>query len=629
MNDPDGSMDHSMHDNIERPAKRPCLSYTPDDEEVPEKFDLPAARAQNDSRLKSLFEGIFAKYSQDFTGVGDEIDLQTGDIVVDNGHLLGMRGEHDGGEPRSWLSQAEMERPKDSDAEDDNTKGEEEEFFSMASSPSRRSPDPPREESPSKQLQTDMDTSLDFVFTFKASGTKGLSPTTKEEHVSLPTNHIPASKPQDPLWAVPDLPPSFLTPTTETRKSNVSFTPPVRSSSPPGSGSVWALRRPRKPRTETKPKATPSKRRPAAKRKCHSSPVTRDWSFAAVPDGNESDDPLQDYEPSPSPSKIKIIRGKRRIPTKENDGSSTPSKRPAFVIEVGGPVDKPVDEPADDPVDDQDDNQEGGRETDDQHDEVPDAQLEEGCRESSNQINEVPEVWLEERSYEPSHQDNRVPEEQEQPQEGCGPSDQENEAAGLEHKNEVPFDHMVQGDSTPKATSITQALLSPMENTPSKRLPKASDVMHMLPGREYQTVWHWFYNHWTRRLANPPPLSAAWTQPELADLSRLSTQSDLTWGQIQSRFKGRSRHEVEFELLRAFVGEGFTSAMIGSMEEQAEPEEEQSETESDSTEDTAIKDEPDSDADMEEIKDEAGDSNPASEDSAQKAPEQLGIQEIT
>ncbi|KAJ5520841.1 Centromere protein Scm3 N-terminal [Penicillium fimorum] len=627
---PGGSMDHSMQDNIQRPAKRPCLSYTPDDEEVPAEFDLPAARAQNDSRLKSLFEGIFAKYSQDFTGVGDEIDLQTGDIVVDNGHLMGMGGEHDGGDqPRSWLSQAEMDRPEDLDADDDsNTRGEEDEFFSMASSPGDRSPDPPREESPSKQLQADMDTSLDFVFTFKASGAAGLSPTTKGDYISHTTNPIPASKPRDPIWAVPDLPPSFSTPTTETRKSNVGFSPPVRSQSPPGSGSVWAMRKPRRPRTETKPRATPSKRRPAAKRKYHSSPVTHDWSFATIPDGNESDDPLQDYEPSPTPSKVKIIHGKRNIPTKENDGPSTPSKRPNFVID------------ADDPVDDQEAVCEAG----DQHDEVPYAPLEGRGYKSSNQIDEVPEPCLVEEGCEAGHQEDRVPEEQEQLQTSCGPSDHENEAAGSQYKNEVSFDYMVQGDSTPKAIPSTHAP-SPqsMYYTPNKRRhitpdeaklivrmmykqeKKASDVMHMLPGREYQTVWHWFYNHWTRRLANPPPLSAAWTQPELVALSRLSTQSDLTWGQIQSRFKGRSRHEVEFELLRAFVGEGFTSTMIGTMEEQAEPDEQQEEEQTDDE----IKDEPESDAAMEEVKDEAGDSNAASEDTAQEELEQLGIQEMT
>ncbi|KGO43043.1 Centromere protein Scm3, N-terminal [Penicillium expansum] len=632
MSDLDGSMEHSMQDNIERPAKRPCLSYTPDDdEEIPAEFDLPAARAQNDSRLKSLFEGIFAKYSQDFTDVGDEIDLQTGDIVVDNGHLLGMRGEHDaGGQPRSWLSQAELDEPEDFDANDDNNpKGDEDEFFSMASSPGAHSSHAPREDSPSKQLQTDMDTSLDFVFTFKASGTAGLSSTTKKEHVSHPTNTIPVSKPQDLIWAVPDLPPSFSTPTTETRKSNVGFTPPARSTSPPGSGSVWALRKPRRPRTETKPKATPSKRRPAAKRKYHSSPVTHDWSFAEVPDGNESDDPLQDYEPSPTPSKMKIIRGKRHIPTKENDGPSTPSKRPAVVIEV----------------DDQGDGPGGACEPSDHEDEVANADIEEGSRESSNQIDEVPEASVEDGGCEPSHQEDGWPEEQLQ---GVyGPNDQESQAPETENKNKVLFDSMMGGDSTPNATATasTQApSLLPMENTPSKRQPmtpdeaklivcmmykqekKASDVMHMLPSRDYQTVWHWFYNHWTCRLVNPPPLSAAWSQPELEALSRLSTQSDLTWGQIQSRFRGRSRHEVEFELLRAFVGEGFTSGIIRSVEEQAEPEEQQQQEE---TQDDEIKDEPESDAGVEEVKYKAGDSDAASADTAPEELEQPGIQEVT
>lgn len=183
-----------------------------------------------------------------------------------------------------------------------------------------------------------------------------------------------------------------------------------------------------------------------------------------------------------------------------------------------------------------------------------------------------------------------------------------------------------------------------MENTPSKRRPiapdeaklivcmmhkqekKASDVMHMLPGREYQTVWHWFFNHWTRRLANPPPLSAAWSQPELATLSRLSTRSDLTWGQIQSHFKGRSRHEVEFELLRAFVGEGFTSGMTRDMEEQAEPEERQQQ-EGETLDE--IKDEMESEAAVEEVKDETGDSDAASEGTAQEELEQLDFKEVT
>jgi len=60
--------------------------------------DLERDRRENDLRLKSAFETIFAKYSKDFSSTGDEIDLETGEIVVDNGHIQGMRDETDVGE---------------------------------------------------------------------------------------------------------------------------------------------------------------------------------------------------------------------------------------------------------------------------------------------------------------------------------------------------------------------------------------------------------------------------------------------------------------------------------------------------------------------------------------------------
>ncbi len=60
--------------------------------------DLERARQLNDMRLEHAFENIFARYSKDFTEVGDEIDLTTGEVVVNNGHLSGMRGEQDVGD---------------------------------------------------------------------------------------------------------------------------------------------------------------------------------------------------------------------------------------------------------------------------------------------------------------------------------------------------------------------------------------------------------------------------------------------------------------------------------------------------------------------------------------------------
>jgi hypothetical protein len=61
-------------------------------------------RALLDRKLKSTFETIFEKYAKDFDGVGDEIDLYTGKILVDNGHLLEMSNERDAGTSGRGLS---------------------------------------------------------------------------------------------------------------------------------------------------------------------------------------------------------------------------------------------------------------------------------------------------------------------------------------------------------------------------------------------------------------------------------------------------------------------------------------------------------------------------------------------
>jgi hypothetical protein len=109
---------------MEPPSKRRRL-YAPRDNEPPQRFDnrheyyegqngleedeggpgydpdqdLQQKRARLDFKLKSTFESIFEKYEKDFDGVGDEIDLYTGEILVDNGHLRQMQNERDAGDP--------------------------------------------------------------------------------------------------------------------------------------------------------------------------------------------------------------------------------------------------------------------------------------------------------------------------------------------------------------------------------------------------------------------------------------------------------------------------------------------------------------------------------------------------
>ncbi|KAI0882098.1 uncharacterized protein GGS22DRAFT_47752 [Annulohypoxylon maeteangense] len=100
---------------MEPPAKRMRLGQSPyddnDDDEAnldelsmdPTQFDarqdplyeLDKGRAKAASRLKSAFERIFEKYERDFTDVGDEIDLETGEVIVNNGHLLSLEDEKD------------------------------------------------------------------------------------------------------------------------------------------------------------------------------------------------------------------------------------------------------------------------------------------------------------------------------------------------------------------------------------------------------------------------------------------------------------------------------------------------------------------------------------------------------
>ncbi|KAH8813125.1 hypothetical protein F5884DRAFT_324871 [Xylogone sp. PMI_703] len=60
--------------------------------------ELEKKRAELNNKLKSAFENIFEKYGREFDGIGDEIDLYTGEVVVDNGHLLRMEGETDAGD---------------------------------------------------------------------------------------------------------------------------------------------------------------------------------------------------------------------------------------------------------------------------------------------------------------------------------------------------------------------------------------------------------------------------------------------------------------------------------------------------------------------------------------------------
>lgn len=110
----------NMNMNMEPPAKRARVGNAPwhddddddDDEEEANAdeltfsasqfnarqdpmYKLDKKRAKSAFKLKSRFEDIFEKYGKDFEETGDEIDLYTGEIIVDNGHLQSLEDENE------------------------------------------------------------------------------------------------------------------------------------------------------------------------------------------------------------------------------------------------------------------------------------------------------------------------------------------------------------------------------------------------------------------------------------------------------------------------------------------------------------------------------------------------------
>ncbi|KAF7561064.1 hypothetical protein G7046_g3055 [Stylonectria norvegica] len=70
-------------------------------------YKLSVKRANADHKLQATMAHIIEKYSRNFEGVGDEIDMETGEIVVNNGHLCTMRNEGDVG--GRWMNMDEGE----------------------------------------------------------------------------------------------------------------------------------------------------------------------------------------------------------------------------------------------------------------------------------------------------------------------------------------------------------------------------------------------------------------------------------------------------------------------------------------------------------------------------------------
>jgi hypothetical protein len=245
--------------------------------------DLQIARARNDQKLKSLFEGIFEKYGKDFSEIGDEIDLGTGEIVVNKGHVQRMEHEDDTGE----LTGGESEDEGTSHNEQNGTEAWDTSFQKAR-----------------KALLNSVNKNL-------------------EAATEVPPDETPVSRPSDPKWQAPDIDANFWTPPKKELPKEVHQTPRIeRPKSPPSAASVWAVRTPGRPRgstakkgsTSKKESVSASKKTPTARAKPkRKSPLKLDWSFARVQDDNsDSDDPLQD-DSLPSSIRSNKVRGRKSV----------------------------------------------------------------------------------------------------------------------------------------------------------------------------------------------------------------------------------------------------------------------------------------------------------------------------
>lgn len=558
---------------MERPFKRPRLSFVEDSRSFPDDFDVQEARAQNDLRLKSVFESIFEKYGKDFSDVGDEIDLQTGEIIVNNGHLSGLQGEDDigqnggpsqEGEPLSPVSSSldflpndQEHLPKDapSGSGRDNAENYEAEVLSTADihqekgslmlpSISQNLSDGafPRV----NDLESDNDAggidSLIQHVTNPRNNTleKGTKPCRKESGALTEVTNLPESKSAplsddiwqrkqavDSVWQVPEIEAKFSTPIVTKMASRPSMLlNRARSASPPGAGSIWALPTPgRKRNTDIVKKSKKVISLDKPKRKRNSTSKKKDWSFAVVTDTSDSDDPLQeDYQPSPT------MRAKSNQPTSI---AQTIEVEASPVGEVffapGSPQELDGSLPGDSPR---------GLYGIDTH------------REESQGLEASSLSDAKPGESEQFKSEDQQPGEPDIPKSIDIDLSQNSIQTIVKTKAQSPMPDINNSSRypiTPDEAKIIMRL---------RHIDRSSwkDISATLPGRTAFQITQWNHMHWQNRQLNPPKLSKPWSDEDRRKLAKFKNMNGVSWGGIQAEFPGRTRAEIEFKLLGLWIG---------------------------------------------------------------------------
>ncbi|KAL2834735.1 centromere protein Scm3-domain-containing protein [Aspergillus pseudoustus] len=532
---------------MERPLKRKRLSLSPEpeseNEDDPGHVDLQQARAQNDLRLKSIFEGIFEKYGRDFTNVGDEIDLQTGNILVNNGHLHALDDGDNAGTIQDWLFDPQPSTPsieqagrpggdnatarhntqKTGDCDPDGTGKHS--GCRVSSRLSQLLHDPPKSQekmnegasttSEAEDDRSSVDSLLDTALCVQGThaeevGTGETTVTEKaitrdeETNQSQGAHNGKLDETVDPIWRVPEISVKLTTPTMLNRSISRPIVTTARSGSPPGAGSLWTL--PSQPRRNTDDLRRKQKGSPEKRKNHPPKPVACDWSFAEAPDGSESDDPLQDYAPSPNPKGAVYIREKRKDPFTEPHTKNTCNYCKKSFSEKGyvSHLQAVLSDP-----------------TDSEHDPI-------GLEK------ELDMLTGQSASESVRSRESRTP-------------------------GSKSLDPLYELTTTTTRNKSARSTIGPDEARLIMQMRVAQgmkwkEILHHFPQRKLSQLQLWYSNHWNERQANPPRLSRPWSKDELKKLGRLKDKLNVTWPGIRTELPGRSQAEVEFELLQLWAG---------------------------------------------------------------------------
>ncbi|PSR79785.1 hypothetical protein BD289DRAFT_485373 [Coniella lustricola] len=157
-------------------------------------FQLQQSRDLAARKLKSRFEDIFTKYGRDFEGIGDEVDIISGRLVVDNGHVQSLiptefgGGGVDGGDG------------DDDDDDDDKDDGKSTDEKDQAHVDSATMPNDPFQSS--NQALSQMRPRMSSIL---GQQTSHLTPLSSFDSSTFQKSHLGL----DPAWYTPELPSAF------------------------------------------------------------------------------------------------------------------------------------------------------------------------------------------------------------------------------------------------------------------------------------------------------------------------------------------------------------------------------------------------------------------------------------